>query len=442
MYLKIKINQLVLTLNWLFILFPLSFAAGSFIVNAHFLTFICLGCVYLKKKNIKFRFDTLLFIFFLFCTSIIISSIDNQFNLGKAFQYLRFLIFYFICFYLLKEKVFSLDKVFNYYALFVSIIIIDLLIQHFFGYNIIGLKIYNFAEDKIPVATSFFQKEKVAGSFIQNFGIYLVFLVFYKFKKFNISHILIKSFVVSLISFSIFISFQRMPMVIWIFFLTIYGIIYYKSKLLPILFSFVILIFLIINFSSKDIITSYNSFFDNIKRMEATVLRNYNIIQNEKKYNEIKINPEKISKFELGSGHASLYANAIYIWKNNVLFGVGYKNFYNNCVEKKLTRCTTHPHNYYLDIIVTTGLFGFLIFLSFIVIVLSKIFKSLKFNLKSKNKKKNDIILFSLINFLMYFFPLKSSGSFFTSLNSTYMMIILVILLSQLHIENHKKNKI
>ena len=98
MYLKIKINQLVLTLNWLFILFPLSFAAGSFIVNAHFLTFICLGCVYLKKKNIKFRFDTLLFIFFLFCTSIIISSIDNQFNLGKAFQYLRFLIFYFICF--------------------------------------------------------------------------------------------------------------------------------------------------------------------------------------------------------------------------------------------------------------------------------------------------------------------------------------------------------
>lgn len=436
---KIKIDHLIITLNWLFILFPLSFIAGSFVVNAHFLIFVLLGIFYLKKINIKFKFDILFFIFSLFFLSLIISSFYNQFNIDKSFQYLRFLIFYLICFYLLKEKIFNLDKIFNFYALFVSIIIIDLIIQHFFGYNVIGLKIYNFPEDNIDVATSFFQNEKIAGSFVQNFGFYLVFLVFYKFKKLNISNFIIKSFVISLISFSIFISFQRMPMIIWIFFLSIYGIIYYKSKLLPILFSFVILSFLIISFSTKEIIISYNSFLDNIKKIETKTFENYDIIQDKKRYEAIKSDPNKISNFELGSGHASLYANAIFIWKENYIIGVGYKNFYNNCVKKKLTRCSTHPHNYYLDILVSTGLFGLLMIISYLLILLSKIFLSLKINLKAKNKKKNDIIIFSSINFLMYFFPFKSSGSFFTSLNSTYMMIILVILISQLHLKNKNK---
>ena len=100
---KIKIDHLIITLNWLFILFPLSFIAGSFVVNAHFLIFVLLGIFYLKKINIKFKFDILFFIFSLFFLSLIISSFYNQFNIDKSFQYLRFLIFYLICFYLLKE---------------------------------------------------------------------------------------------------------------------------------------------------------------------------------------------------------------------------------------------------------------------------------------------------------------------------------------------------
>ena len=68
--------------------------------------------------------------------------------------------------------------------------------------------------------------------------------------------------------------------------------------------------------------------------------------------------------------------------------------------------------------------------------------------LKSPNKvvaiteipqKKFDILIITFINFLMFFFPLKSSGSFFTTSNSTFMIITLVILLSQLQKIDFKK---
>ena len=90
-----------------------------------------------------------------------------------------------------------------------------------------GLKIHKFGTIQKEVATSFFQDEKIAGSFIQNFGFYLAFIIFSKFNKNDFFSIILKSFLISLVSISIFISFQRMPMIIWIFFLTIYGIIYY-----------------------------------------------------------------------------------------------------------------------------------------------------------------------------------------------------------------------
>ena len=122
-----NLDRLISILNWLFILFPLSFIAGNSIINLHFLIFILFGCIYLKKKNIKFQFDFLLLLFLIFSATLIISSILNDFNITKSFLYLRFLVFYYICYFLLKEKKFNLDKVFYYYAIFVSIISADLI---------------------------------------------------------------------------------------------------------------------------------------------------------------------------------------------------------------------------------------------------------------------------------------------------------------------------
>jgi len=439
MLFKINMRQLSLIINWLFIFFPLSFVAGNLIINLNLLLIIIFGSIFLLKKNIKINYDPLLLIFFFFSITLILSSIFNQINISKAFLYLRFLLFYFICFNLLKEKVFDLDKIFYFYAIITAIVCLDLIFQHFLGYNMIGLKIHKFGTIQKEVATSFFQDEKIAGSFIQNFGFYLAFIIFSKFNKNNFYSIVLKSFLISLVSIAIFVSFQRMPMIIWIFFLTIYGIIYYKSKLLPILLSFAILGLFINNFSSKEIIESYGSFFNNSKIIVSRTFESYKIMKDEKLWEEVKADSNKAENFERGSGHSSLFAHAFYIWGDSKILGIGYKNFYNKSREKKLTRATTHPHNYYLDVLVSTGLLGLIILIAYLIILFIKVIHFFKNNIEKVNHKKFDILIVAFINFLIFFFPLKSSGSFFTTSNATYMMITLIILLLQLQIFNSKK---
>jgi len=231
-----------------------------------------------------------------------------------------------------------------------------------------------------------------------------------------------------------------MPMLIWIFFLTIYGIIYYKSKLLPILLSFAIFSLFINNFSSKEIAESYESFYNNSKIIVSRAVKSYNIMKDEKLWEEVKADPKKAEYFERGSGHSSLFAHAFYIWGDSKILGIGYKNFYNKTIEKKLTRETNHPHNYYLDVLVSTGLVGLIILIIYLMILFSKAIYLLRINIKKINHKKFDVLIVAFINFLIFFFPLKSSGSFFTTSSSTYMMIILVILLSQLQTVNSKKS--
>ena len=440
MLFKINLRQLSLIINWLFIFFPLSFIAGNLLVNLNLLLIIIFGSIFLIKKNIKINYDPLILIFFFFSITLVVSSIFNQINVSKALLYLRFVIFYFICFNLVKEKIFDLNKIFYFYAIITAIVCLDLIFQHFFGYNMIGLKIYKFGTIQKEVATSFFQDEKIAGSFIQNFGFYLAFIIFSKFNKNDFFSIILKSFLISLVSISIFISFQRMPMLIWIFFLTIYGIIYYRSKLVPILISFAIFASFINNFSSKEIVVSYESFYKNSKIIFSRAFDSYNIIKDEKLWEETKADTNKIIYFERGSGHSSLYAQAFYIWEDSKILGIGYKNFYNKAEEKKLTRKTTHPHNYYLDILVSTGLVGFIILIIYLMMLFLKTIYLLRINIKKINHKKFDVLIVAFINFLIFFFPLKSSGGFFTTSNSTYMMITLVILLSQLQTVSSKKN--
>ena len=448
MYLKLSIEKIILILHWLFLLFPLSIIAGNAILNLNFVIFIVFGIIYLLKIKKIPKYDFLVLIFFFFCLTLIISSILNETNITKSFLYLRFLFFYYICFYLFNEKKFDTNKIFFFYAIFVFLICTDVVIQNTFGYNIVGLKIINSGLINHPVATSFFQDEKIAGSFIQGLSFFLVFYIFNKFNKKSAINFIIKSFLLSLISVSILISFQRMPMVLWVVSITVYGIIYYKTKLLPILLSFVFLTAFIFNFSSQvyfegikynELIRSYNSFFINVTDIGSKTFRNYSAMKNKKKYDEVKTDKTKALFFENGSGHASLFASAFFIWEDNKILGTGYKNFYNKCVEKKLHRCTNHPHNSYLDVLVSTGLVGFLLLVTYLITLLLKIIYSLKINLINKNAKKNEKLLVIAISFFMYFFPLKSAGSFFTTANSTFMMIILVILISQLNQVSLKK---
>ena len=87
--------------------------------------------------------------------------------------------------------------------------------------------------------------------------------------------------------------------------------------------------------------------------------------------------------------------------------------------------CSNHPHNYYLEILTDTGIVGILsaiiIGLLFIIFIL-KNFKSL-----NANNLQNLILFAATISFILEAFPLKSTGSIFSTNNATYLILISIL---------------
>ena len=106
----------------------------------------------------------------------------------------------------------------------------------------------------------------------------------------------------------------------------------------------------------------------------------------------------------------------------------------------KLTQtfsCNTHPHNFHIEILVSTGVIGYLLLL---ILFLKFIFRLFIKNYYSY--KKNDQLLLNLF-FTLFFievFPFRTTGSFFSNTNATYLFIIMSITIS-LSITKIVKNK-
>ena len=125
-------------------------------------------------------------------------------------------------------------------------------------------------------------------------------------------------------------------------------------------------------------------------------------------------------------GHTEHYIAAYKIFLDNKLFGVGVKNFRKVCKDEKYYTnkysCSTHPHNYYMQILSEIGMFGFL----FIFIVLIYIFKEIFKHISMKLKKKsyfNDFEICILSGIIIYLWPFVPTGNFFNN----WLNIILIL---------------
>ena len=99
-----------------------------------------------------------------------------------------------------------------------------------------------------------------------------------------------------------------------------------------------------------------------------------------------------------------------------------------------------HPHNYYLEILTETGLVGFIIIsLAFLNIIVITFYR--KYFTNSLLKDNNLIIPFMFL-FFVEIFPIKSTGSFFTTGNSTYLFLIMGILIGLVRREISFKNNV
>ena len=129
-------------------------------------------------------------------------------------------------------------------------------------------------------------------------------------------------------------------------------------------------------------------------------------------------------------GHGRIYRTSIALWKEQPLFGFGLKSFRIMCwklLNKEGRACATHSHNYYLELLTEAGLIGASLMIIFFLIILKNSFYYLIKHSYVTNPEKYLLIPFILI-FFLEIWPIRSSGSFFTTWNGTLFWLNTAIL--------------
>ena len=384
-------------LIFFFSIFPLAFLIGNSVINFFIIIIPIFFFILTLKKKIKFNFQNKIFlIMLLFWFSLIVNLFFSQ---NQSLSIPRVLKIFFIIFLVsaFKYIVFLnenkyLNNIYKIWSIIFFVVFIDLIFEFMVGFNILGFK------SNIPGRlASFTGNELVIGNFFSAFCLIFLSYISIKYPKKN-NIIIILSLVLIFVSFLIgeranFIR-TLLMIILFVIFILDYK---YKTKLLFIFVIFSLISLLITNLKDDNVYKS--RYVDRIN----------NLFQK----NGIRI-------YLNNSQYGAHYDVAYKIFKENKLFGVGIKNFrkesfkskYGNPKHKfKHWKGATHPHQIHLELLSETGLFGYSIFLIFIIL---SIFLSIKSNLKNKNVFQFSGILFVIFSLL----PLIPTGSFFSTYSS------------------------
>tara|TARA_B100000780_G_scaffold180263_1_gene126398 strand:+ start:1709 stop:3088 length:1380 start_codon:yes stop_codon:yes gene_type:complete len=438
-------------LNLLIAFIPLSIAIGNIAINANVVLICCVGLLTYKLRIFKLDqkiIQYLIYSFFLYL--ILITLINNLPNIKairyyeytdilsfffslqwehilKSFFFLRFLVFFLVLNYLIEEKNFRI----KYF--FISAAIMSLLISFSVFLNFIS------GTDII-----FFGSEKISGGYIQRFSLFcLSIITFLSFNSNSYKKIFFFIFVIFFL-FSIAFTYNKMPLIIYIFSVIFYIILLQKKKLKK--------IFFILFFVSSIFFVSVIKFFPGCVGEDAIKCKNLpdgHIVRIINSFvgnvSEILTVSPKLFYYgsldkpiTFASGYLVTFNSGIQTWKKNKVFGGGLKSFRLNCSQYyknwtgtnyKYETCNTHPHNYAIEMLVDTGIVGLSIFYLIFIIVIFKFYTEWR-----KFSYKNYSTPFFLIIFFE-FFPIRSTGSFFTTGNAILIFFLLAVVINVSKIE-------
>lgn len=421
-------NKHILSLI-LLISLPIFFIMGSFFANLSiFLLLIPLFFFRIELKNhIKKNFYYYLFIVFIFfCLNGLLSEF-RIYSLQKSLPYLRFVILIFGIYFLTKSLDINfrniLFKVYMYLLLFV---IIDTILQFIFGKDLFGFK----SDDVYFRLSGPFGDELIVGFFILYFGgicLYFVSKLNLKYQNFIIYVLL------TLIGITIFISGERSAFLSFLFFIIILFSLSKNYRLMIFSSGFSVLLICVLLFLNSNRISGKyslatiqlnqvtNEIINNKEENETEILSTIKkeSIENKVQKNKILNKIENLFITIKNSHWVSHFNGGIYIFKNNLVFGSGFKTYRFACKEfaiKENVICTSHPHNMYIELLSDTGLIGTSIFF----LLISKIF----YNFIKKKCRSDFGLIIMLSIFLTFIFPLKPHGSLFST-NYAFMFFLI-----------------
>lgn len=369
--------------------FPIAVLSRSFILNLYFifLSLIFLTLYFSQIKEVIKNNKIFIFIFSIFIYLIFISFFaeDIYRALRSSSSQARFLLFV-----LLMSSLSVSKKVIDNYCNFTSFLILivsgDTLIQYFLGFNLFGLE---GAKDRL---SGLFGNELIVGSFIFLISIPIISNFLYEFNEKNNFYKIYYSFFYFNCLVIILLSGERMSLIL--FLLSSILIFYYNFKIKNTLFfvSFLILLISIIFNASTSVKNRFTNFYQDVSNFSH-------------------------------SNHFRLFSGAYNIWIDNKFIGVGLKNYRHQCdteiidkITKTPTLCSTHPHNFYIEFLAETGLVGFSLYLILFICLIYLFFKKIKY----LKKEFKGFYFGSLIIIMIYIWPIKSSGSFFSTFTASF----------------------
>ena len=415
-------------INLFFSFIPISFILGNLILNLNIALLIILTFYIFRSKVFNFQFNffdklVLFFFFYVFLVGLFNYLINdapvrNNEILIKTILYLRFLALYIILVFLINKKIINFKIFFYISSICVAFVSLDIIYQFHNGYDIFGF------EGNTRRLGGPFGDEKIAGSYLQRFSFFLLF-IFFTFSYFqklskNLNFIiyLLASLIIAL---SIIYAGNRIPF--FMFLMTCFFIVLFKKENKIQFLSTIFLtigLLLVLYQSNLEIKKHYGHFNTKVKSFFNSFSDKNLINENKDNLNTFDEKNYIITfnnqKYRMSTGHVKDFYSGYKTWQLKPFFGGGVKTFKYNC-PKTFYNCTTHPHNYYLEILADLGLFG-LILLSSIFILL--IVRALLIT--------NNLIAPFIYVFMSEIFPLKSTGSFFTSSNSTFIFLFLAII--------------
>ena len=417
-------HKLLFVASSLLLLFPAAQISGSFLSD-FFIILISIIFLFVHNYNHKFilfknRFFLIFIIFYIY---LIIGSLlsDNiMLSLKSSLFYIRFLFFSLAVFFIFRNNKNYLK--YFYIALFFTLIILvfDGYYQFFTGKNIFG-----FAKVRPDRLGGLFFEQLILGSYISKIlPIFFTFVIINK-DFFDKKYILLFS-VLSYVL--IFLSGERAAFLLFSLYLIMIAPFFLNLKrfLVVALITFILLSVLI--FSNKNLKSRYvdQMLMHTIKKNSETTI----------------FMPD----------HIGLFTVAIDIFKKHIFLGSGVKTFRVECIYAEqnaniiklkeempnISFCSTHPHNYYLQLLAETGLMGF----SFIFFIFLKLCLDY-FRQMSRhyfNKKINKAYICILVGMIQTIWPLTTTGSFFNNWVCSTIFLTLGIYLFVF--SNETKNKL
>ncbi len=398
--------------EFLIVFFPISILLRSATLNIYMV--LCGLLFLIKLKNINFidlsKNNKWIFVLIIFFGYSLLNSFRAEYfekSLLGSISILKFFLFScFIATIDIRKK--NIHLIVNIISVILVLVCIDTIIQFIFGKDFFGFEIIQLGRLSGP-----FADELIVGTFLTYISIPIT-AYFYENIKYvkNRLKIYYISFIL-LIYFTVLISGERMNFIILS---CCYFLIVIRKPNLKVIFigffSFLFFSILIVNLN-YGLKIKFKSFYEDITNFG-------------------------------NSNHGRLLSSSYNIWEKNKIFGTGLKNYKKLCDTEKFDKysnkkflCSTHPHNLYFELLTESGLVGLLIFLFFIFILMNKILN----NYKQSNKNYKSIIYGSALVIFFYFWPFRSSGSFFSTIYGSFFWFnIGIIMLIAKHNSKFVKN--